>query len=462
MEVPLKPEPKFRPMRIVKFFGIPLLVIGCVVGLIRVGYTLREWQGQWKLTQVIEDLESKGIDTNSEAIELAYHANTSEKDAQAWLDLLAKMDSVEFKEAAQGVPNFDSSVETDEWGDNFDTSATWKYAQVSIQFVERQQDLIHRIRELAAAPQPVRFPIRFASLNTLLPEVQNSRGLARLLWLDAQVALHLGDSQRALDDFIALHNLSRHVEAVPFAICLVVSKAFKSMALTIAQEGIEQDLFSDQQLQDIDDVLARNCDIGDEWNAYCERELGMCIPVFLDPALASEKSKKPLPARGHDAIYFINMLTQLADTPTEDWELFYKTVSQQELKFNEDVRSWWGRVDLVLTGLFLPAMTTLADSSIDTAQHYRQARYGVALRLFQHKHGKFPQSLAELPPFDRSMSAFKQQSFGYVLTPKGATLWGGKFKGNNPLISPTIPPTDQQTQESLDNRGYVWSLEIRK
>lgn len=462
MEVPLKPEPKFRPMRIVKFFGIPLLVIGCVVGLIRVGYTLREWQGQWKLAQVIEDLESKGIDTNSEAIELAYHANTSEKDTQAWLDLLAKIDSVEFKEAAQGVPSFDSSVETDDWDDSFDTSANWKYAQVSIQFVERQQELIRRTRELAAAPEPVRFPIRFASLNTLLPEVQSSRGLARLLSLDAQVALHLGDSQRALDDFIALHNLSRHVEAVPFAICLVVSKAFKSMALTIAQEGIEQDLFSDQQLQDIDDVLARNCDIGDEWNAYCERELGMCIPVFLDPALASEKSKKPLPARGHDAIYFINMLTQLADTPTEDWELFHKTVSQQELKFNEDIRSWRGRVDLVLTGLFVPALTTLADSSIDRAQHYRQARYGVALRLFQHKHGKFPQSLVELPPFDRGMSAFKQQSFGYVLTPKGATLWGGRFKGDNPLISPTIPQTDQQTQESLDNRSYVWSLEIRK
>lgn len=462
METPLKPEPIFRPMRIVKFFGIPLLVIGCVVGLIRVGYTLREWQGQWKLSQVIEDLKSKGISTNSEAIELAYHANTSDTDTQAWLDLLAKIDSVEFKEAAQGVPNFDSSVEIDEWGDSFDTSANWKYAQVSIPFVERQQGLVHRIRELAAAPQPVRFPIRFASLNTLLPEVQSSRGLARLLWLDAQVALHLGDSQRALDDFLALHNLSRHVEAVPFAISILVSKSFKGMALTIAQEGIEQDFFSDQQLQDIDDVLARNCDIGDEWNAYCERELGMCIPVFLDPALASEKSGKPLPARGHDAIYFIDMMTHLADIPTEDWELFYKTVSQQNVKFNEDVRSWRGRVDLVLTGLFVPALTSLSISSIDRAQHYRQARHGVALRLFQHKHGEFPQSLTELPPFDRDMRAFKQQSFGYVLAPDGATLWGGRFKGDNQLISPTIPPTDQQTQESLENRGYVWSLEIRK
>lgn len=60
------------------------------------------------------------------------------------------------------------------------------------------------------------------------------------------------------------------------------------------------------------------------------------------------------------------------------------------------------------------------------------------------------------------MRAFRQQSFGYVLTPKGATLWGGRFKGDNQLISPTIPPTDQQTSESLENRGYVWSLEIRK
>jgi hypothetical protein len=459
MEVRVKPQPRFSLKRVWRFFGIPLLVIGIVVGFVRGGYTLREWQGQRKLSQAIVDLEQSGIATKPAATEVAYRAITSDVDTQAWLDLFEQLESVEFIEAAKGVPNFDASVATDEWEDSFDTSKRWKYAQVSMQFVDRQRDLIHRIRELAAAPQPVRFPIRFEAMNTLLPEVQSCRGLARLVWLDAQVALYLGDSQRAYENFVTLHHLVRHVEAVPFSLCFLVSKSYKNMALSIVQKGVEQDLFGDQQLKDIDVILAGNCDIGDEWREGCERDLGMFVPAFLDPAIAVEKETKPLPARGNDGVYYIDLMTKLAEIPTDDWGVFYNRVSQQELEFEEDIRSWRGRIDLILTGVVAPTMKSLAEVSIDRAQHYRQARHGVALRLFLHKHGKFPVSLAELPPFDRDMRAFKQQPFGYSLTPNGAVLWGGRFEGKSQQILSTIPLTDQQTSDSFENRRYVWNLE---
>lgn len=460
METIAKPQSTFSLTRIWRWFGIPLLVIGVVFTLFRGGYSIREWQGRWRFTQAVDKLEQQGIAASSKSIEAKYHSTTSDIDTLAWQELFEQLESPEFLESARGVPNFDTSVQVDDWEDSFDTSKNWKYAAASIRLVDSQRDMLQRIRELSAAPQPVRFPIQFESMNTLLPEVQNSRGLARLVWLDAQVAIHLGDSQRAYEDFVTLHHIVRHVDAVPFSICFLVSNSYKRMALSIVQKGLEQDLFTDQQLKSIDEVLAANCDIGDRWREACERELGMAAPVFIEPALAAEKEARMLPTRGHDGVYFVDMMTKLAEIPTDDWDVFYTAVGQQETEFDKDVRSWWGRIDLILTGLLAPAQKSLAEVNITFAQHYRQARHGVALRRFQHEHGAFPQSLTELPPFDKDMRGFKQQPFGYSVTPKGATLWGGPFSGKSPMISSTIPPTDQQTSESVDNRGYVWNFEL--
>lgn len=70
MEVRVKPQPRFSLKRVWRFCGIPLLIIGVVVGLVRGGYTLREWQGQRKLSQAIVDLERSGIATKPAATEV--------------------------------------------------------------------------------------------------------------------------------------------------------------------------------------------------------------------------------------------------------------------------------------------------------------------------------------------------------------------------------------------------------
>lgn len=460
MEIETKPKVRFSVMRIWMVFAIPLFVIGMIYTIFQVAYSVREWQGRRMFSQAVDDLNGKGIPTNSEAMDLAYSAATSDADTEAWLDLFEKLKSDEFKEAARGIPHFDTSVEQAEGEDIYDTSKDWKHATTAVHFVEIQRDYIEQIRKLAAAPQPVQFPIYFESMNTLLPEVQDSRGLARLVCLDAQVAIYLGDSQRAYDDFVTLHHLVRHVETVPFSICLLVTKSIKSMALSILQKGIEQDLFTDTQLEAIDKILLENCDIGEEWRMSCERDLGMLIPVFLNPALASQKKSKALPARGHDGVYYIELMTRLAQIPTTDWDVFYHSVCEEDVRFKRDVRSWRGMIDLILTSLVAPAIPTLAEITIDRAQHYRQARLGVAIRLFQHKYGKLPVSLSELPPFDPDVRAFRQQPFGYRLTPTGATLWGGKFDGDYKEIPLAIPSLAPQTSESLDNRNYVWNLEF--
>jgi hypothetical protein len=234
------------------------------------------------------------------------------------------------------------------------------------------------------------------------------------------------------------------------------------MALSIVQKGLEQDLFTDAQLEAMDQILLENCEIGDEWRLSCDRDMGMFIPAFLEPSLASKKKIKAMPSRGHDGVYYIELMTRLSQIPTHDWVVFYTKAREEDARNKKEILSVRGMIDLMLTSVFAPSIQLTAEFNIDRAQRYRQARQGVAIRLFQHKHGKLPESLSELPAVDPYMRAFRQQPFGYRLTPNGATLWGGKFDHKYKEIPLAIPSLDAQTSESIDNLKYVWNLEIKK
>ncbi len=47
-------------------------------------------------------------------------------------------------------------------------------------------------------------------------------------------------------------------------------------------------------------------------------EMGGFIPVFINPAL-STKSNTQLPARGHDALHYIDLMLSAMDLETSDW-----------------------------------------------------------------------------------------------------------------------------------------------
>lgn len=311
--------------RLIRYTGYLLLLLVSLSVVLGGVYTVRELIGQWQFVRLVTELKKQGIPTTADDLVAIHEATTSAQNTEAWVDLMRQVTSSEYQELASGLPHVDQAWNKYDYLDPFDTSATWQDASASIHFVEQHQELIRRIHELSAAEDLVRLPIKFEGAVTDLASVRNAIALGGLVLLDAQVAIHLRESGRAFDDFVTINRIAKVVEATPTTFALGSSIVLRMKTLAIVQKGLELDLFVEDQLREIDLILADNCDIGERWKRAHHLDLGAYIPHFMNPAWPNNPGSK-YPIRGHDGLFLVNLYVELAEIPTDNWEQFYAEV----------------------------------------------------------------------------------------------------------------------------------------
>lgn len=449
---------------IFSIFAVPfgLLMLGTFV--FRVAWTIRENQGRKAMQQELQQLAEEGIAFDNETISENYFNCTSEELSSEWASLLEKLQSPEFSASCSGVPVLDRSVEIDDFADDFDTSPQWPFAEPCIRFTQQHSELIAEARRLATDQQPAYFPIVFQSHETLLPEVQQIRAVAWLLRTDAQVAMFNRDRNRAFQDIVALSELSKHVDSVPFAVARLVGIAVRRLAMQSLQNAIRIDLLDDEQLVQIDRLVARYCSIGERWRTLIVDEMSTNLPVFMNPQIGrksgvNKKSGTLIPARGHDAVYFIQLMRKASEIHTGDLTRFYHSSLEIEAELDHDMHSAVANVDRILSGLFAPAFGAMAAALINDAQLHRQARVAVALRLYEHQHGGLPTELKALPEEVAALMPAGKKPFGYLLERERAVVWGFILAPETRQTPIQIPDTLQMNSASANNRSVVWWLE---
>ena len=444
--------------RLIRYTGYLLLLLVSLSVVLGGVYTVRELIGQWQFVRLVTELKKQGIPTTADDLVAIHEATTSAQNTEAWVDLMRQVTSSEYKELASGLPHVDKSWDEYEGLDQFDTSATWQDATASIHFVEQHQELIRRIHELSAAEDLVRLPIKFEGIATELASVTDTLELCRLLVLDAQVAIHLRESQRAQNDLTAIYRIVKYVDATPAWFAHWYSRIIRKEAIFIAQKGLQSNLYSDNQLAELDAIFSEYCMIGNQWRQCHHHEIGNVIPHFMNPAWPQNPGSK-YPIRGHDGLFLISLYVELAEIPTDDLKQFFEAIQAKMPSVIARFRSWEAPIDLRISNAILEPMEGLATSFINVAQLHRQVRHGIALRRYQYQHGMFPNSLAELPAFESSMLAYGETPFGYGRTENGVVLWGALVDMRKQLISPTLPVTDDGSEEADGIRPYVWYLE---
>ncbi len=435
--------------------AVPMTLIATAILVFRIGWTIRENQGRQAMEVELAKLVEEGVAIDNQDVSERYMNNTSDEHTDRWSDVFAILSSPEFAASAAGVPVIDRSVTLDDFADDFDTSSNWQFAENSIRFTAEQNELIAQIHTLARERQPTYFPIVFQSTETLVPEVQSMRTVAWLLRTDAQVALHLGESDRACEDIVALFELSKHVDAIPFVIPRLVGVAVRKLALQSLQNAIRLDALSDEQLIKIDDVIAGYCEINDRWRTLMIDELSNNLPVFITPNM-SMQTDTFIPARGHDAVFFIGLMRRAAAIPSDDWRQLYRSSVELEAELVESFRSTLGKVDHLLSGVLTPAFGSLATALINDVQMHRQARVAIAIRLYEHRHDSLPGTLADLPAEIAPMSPYGVAPFAFSSEYGRPALWGFWMSEEHQHTPHDIPSTDQPTTESLNNRAIVW------
>lgn len=237
-----EPRTRQRGVRwwlILSIFGIPIILLVLATFVLRIGYTLRENSGRRAMVEELHHLASQGYTVDNESTDWLYESRTSAENVESWLELFAAIETPEFAHAYVGVPLLDRSIDDEApFQDSIDED--WPYADVCSSFVSQPQTqtLIDKVSVLSSAEIPTRFPIKFQSTETLLPEVQSIRQVALIMFVDSQVAFRLRDSQRATRGILTLYSLANQVDAVPCTIPRMVGIAIRRLALQSVQAGI--------------------------------------------------------------------------------------------------------------------------------------------------------------------------------------------------------------------------------
>lgn len=436
-------------------FATPVFIVSSAVLVFRIGYTLRESSGKRAMATEIEKLVSEGLPTDDQAIDDIYCSRTSDDHVDDWQELFSKIDSREFLQDGAGVPWHDPKVE-DERPFVGVANKDWKYAEACEAFTTKHQELIAEIHRLAAQPEPCRFPIVFQSTDTLLPEVQISRNVARLLMIDAHVGIHARDPKRVAQDIESIYSLSRQVDAVPFAVSRLVGIALRGMALQILQRSIAIDLLTAEQLTSIDGLLVNYCELGSRWQETMQDELGNLLPTFFNPSRALNRDKLT-PARGHDAVFFIAMMRRAIQMETGDWPTFYRSIQQLEADMKADRLSMLQSIDHLLSHTLAPAFSIYATTWINDAQLHRLARLAIASRLQMNKDPALPASV-ELIPESAKLHPFGNAPFGFQSAGDRIVLWGFQLSDKD-LQTPAEPPKyDPELPNTDVNERWVWEV----
>ena len=114
------------------------------------------------------------------------------------------LESEEYREAARDMPFHDAYDDEDNLVVVPPPGEDWPNRESVDEFLVQWESQLKALREIGLEEcqrvgKPLRRPIRFQSIGTLLPDTQRARSMARLLRLQHAVAVYDGDHELAYD-----------------------------------------------------------------------------------------------------------------------------------------------------------------------------------------------------------------------------------------------------------------------
>lgn len=452
--------PKFRGRSCLLYglvicFLLPVLLVGIAL-LVFAG---RDASAKRLLEKRIEKLQAEGLPVDDESMADFHIDATSRRDLDVWLGILEELQSKQFSDSVDGVPIFDGKVENPIPV----THGPWAEEETTRAFLNRWSDLHDRTMRLCMDAEPVRFPITWQSVSTLLPKTQEMRQAARLLSLRGQVAVYDRDAAAARRSIDALLGCATVLSGEPILVSQLVSIAIDGMAMDVLKKAVEQDVLRERDLEDLLQEVLKKTTVGPEWQLSMKGERAMMLPIFQNPELINANiGSSFLPFRSRDANNYLDLMENILEIPTTDLDQFQVRLEVEEAKLAEALSgSFIKKLDNMLTSMLTPAFSAAGSAFIRQALTHRIAALAMGARLYKIEHGKFPESLSLLEPYGvvaSDMVPVGGKPFGYRLDEDRALLWG--FSRMSEMTSvPDTPPDPQEGEPYVDQiRFWKWEL----
>lgn len=435
--------------------AFPVFTVCVVVLPARVAWTVRESYGRTAMQKRLDALASAGKPIDDDSAEALYQSRTSPTHTNRWLAVMDQFDTEEFKQSQQGVSNFDPQL-TEE---PFAATGQWSSEAATRRFIEAHQPLIDEVRELCQYREPVRFPIVFDSINSLLPYTQRMRDVGRLLWTDGQIAIRDRESARLARDIEALHDASRVSSAEPWAVSQLVCISIESMAIDLTKVSLEHDCLASEDLKRLLPRFVEQSKLKNQWQRMIEGERSSVLPCFVEPNRGTDGGSS-LPARGWDCIMYLDLMDKALAIDASTLDSLLAGGRRLAADFEQEYRSggWLRSVDGIMTNLMAPAFDALAEAIVRNRTEHRLAAHAIAVAIFRKSQGRWPSDFSEVDLPDADLSPPGGKPFGYRIEEDGrACLWG--FNVRSAQSTPPEPPSlDLPAGERAQLEPFIWHL----
>ena len=420
---------------------IPIVFLIAIVCFI--GY--RETIASGELKAKLEELRQSGEPFDNESMAKYFEKTSHKEGTAAWTEILTlsrAANSFSDKLPVVGVGNLPSDLRP---------GSEWPDEPRVAEFLQEVRPVIQRIFKAADEfPKPVWMPIQFNGFATLLEEIQESRTVARILYLDAIHALYHSDSDRALQD---IHALVSVAQAFDWDFCILTkyqSSAIHGIHRDIINRSLNMDVWNDEQLAVLSNYNNLPHEVSKAWRATLAGERGMAYPVLSD-------------LRKHGSTEFFGVVPLLGLpvmpstklTVLRAYEDLQHCADAGDVGLVEQARSAEARIFTnlplshasIFLRLLIPGVSSYAEM-FDRFESNRRLTYAsVAVKRYQIKNNRWPKSLSELSDVGlvaNDWSTTNRQPFGYEVKEDMAYVWAysNLDKKTVPKERPELDPAD--------------------
>jgi hypothetical protein len=309
--------------------------------------------------------------------------------------------------------------------------------------------VVQRARELETFPGG-RYPLKYERyvIETKLPEAQNSRAVARLLYLDATARAQAGDIDGGLASARAILGVGRTLGDEPFLISQLVRQAEEHVAIESIEQSLAQGEASDAALAATQAALADEAGAplllnglrGEraQFNDVLDK---LSTGVVHIQELSDEGSKtiqkppKPL-APGMEysyyrenqalALLFFTRAVEIAKRPTHEQLALWAAFERDTKPPAETVK----KLRHALVYLLMPATNAGADAYIRTRAMLRTCELAVGLERLRRTRGRWPapgDPLAPVFPDGPPLDPFTGKPLRWKATATGLVVYSVGF-----------------------------------
>ena len=393
-----------------------VLATGAVIVLLCIIVAGTMWfLGNSEVAARRQAIKAQGLPSTSAEINDYYAVPTDLPDATAeWVAVIQSLTGPQFNAKVADLPILGRGDDPPLPG------MEWNQLDASRKFLATMSAELTAAHAAAATGGYVRFPIDFSmGFNTLLPDTQESRTVARLFMLEAYVSAHDGDYDQAYQDVQGMLATAEALHFEPTLISQLVRMAIRAMAINTIEELVSTSDWSDAQLADLQTKLAAaDLKAGIKRALIGERAMG--VGELKKLAIALFRSTNEL-----EALDFYETLIASIDEP---WSSAIKTSEQLADSVKGLSSSPFGKLKYSGVLLILPATEQVIIAGARSSARTRCVVVGLAIRRFELQEGKELESMDELSakffalPEGRSFEEMMTDPFdGQPIKTKGDT-----------------------------------------